>query len=448
MQESSDRVIVINLMDLLFHLLYRWRSILLVTLAATVLFGGYRFITKRQEQREQEAILADPMTVEGSSSKLSIVTAKQKMQADLTALEELERYGEESIWLHLDPENYIVGTIQFFVQVDDEASENGIRQNTEDMALYAANIYTSALLQNMDAAERKAVFGTETLLYVDELASVDYNKITRSIVVQVVGDDEETVKAQLHYLSDRMEVIKVTAEKMVRHSLLPITEIYNLQRNPDLVTQQQEQAKKLIAARQTYMDSKGAYEGMQPGGVAKYAVIGLLVGFVLSVGWFAITYVLDGKVHERVAMKTWMGKVPLLGELYSSRAKSLGKGVDGLIERWERIWLGIPDDVTAYRILCNLLSERYANQNVVLTGTLSEETMQALYTALEPCRQAGVVLSVQPDFLHTEQAIATTGKADVILLVEKKHVSVLRDIGKVKDIITLGKAKLEGYILL
>ena len=55
---------------------------------------------------------------------------------------------------------------------------------------------------------------------------------------------------------------------------------------------------------------------------------------------------------------------------------------------------------------------------------------------------------MQADILRNSDAIADAGKADAVVIVEKKHISRMKDIGRMAEILEISKAKVIGSIIL
>ena len=88
---NHGNVIEINLRDLVFDLLYRWRSLLSAVLIGALLMGGYAVVSNRKtESVRQEAEAAAILRKEQAEIKL----AERKRQAEEEYQAEIERLAQ------------------------------------------------------------------------------------------------------------------------------------------------------------------------------------------------------------------------------------------------------------------------------------------------------------------------------------------------------------------
>ncbi|MBQ9189669.1 MAG: hypothetical protein IJ138_10120 [Clostridia bacterium] len=455
MYDTKERYI--NLRDLFFHILFRWRSILLVAVALMLVMGGYRVWRNQSVRAAQESADKTPSAI-SEQEQLSIQQAEQAVKDAQASLDELVTYNNESVWLHLDPAQETVGVKQFYIRLDEYASGIDPASATRDETAYVAGVYTSTLLRQMSEDTLKHIFGTDRLEYVNELASLVFDRETHGLTLTVIGSDEETVRQQIAALTESMYAeIKPIAEQVAPHTLVALSETYSVRIDTSLSNRQHEVEMRLIVLQGQLLDKTKEYEQIVPAsggtaiaglftGVKKYLLVGFVLGGFVMVVFYAMTYLFGDKLHSVNELGGKDGAVPLFGEVYTSRGRRKGKGIDGLIERWET--RGKQDNEAVFRRIHAMLTEQYAGKTVLLTGTISESSMRQILDALASCSEADVRLVMQPDFLHNEQAVVDAKQADAVLIAEQKHVSRMREIEKMGAALRALEVYPDGCILL
>ena len=148
----------------------------------------------------------------------------------------------------------------------------------------------------------------------------------------------------------------------------------------------------LASAKSTWESAEEpALGGGTASSVAKYLLIGFLLGGVLACGVVVVRFLLDGMVYSASELNRSTG-LPVLGALASDRTKKAGK-LDAKLYQME----GRPDGSADAEMLClmaqTIRSRAPEAKNILVTGDLPADQLEALAAALqatEPLRGQSV----------------------------------------------------------
>lgn len=454
MQNNKNYVREIELKDLFFDLLYRWRSILIAALIGAVLLGAFQYIKietthkagKQTAEEKQFEIDLQDYRDSIKNTRLSIRTLNQLMK-------EKSDYLDESVYMQLDSQNEWLAYKRFFIKMDQAVLDALPESAQEDPADYVAAVYTSTLKTGLDEEAMEELLGTGKIEYINELVAAWPDNGSNTVTVQVIGKDAETVEKQLDYFVDRLQTYCAPrAQEIGAHTLTPVNEDTYSRTDADLSTKQDAINQQLVEwqealkeQRETLNQLEEKKEPKAPGKhLIRYAAIGFILGAFLLAGIYAVKYVMGGKLHAARELSKRFG-LPVFGEYAKSRARRPGKGLDKLFEKWEFMHVNTDAEALSDSIAA-LINEKYAGKRVLLTGTLPQAALDNLRNRLLAA-SSQLNLDVQADFLNNPEAISAAGNADAVVLVEEKYASAARDIEREAEMLVIGSANVDGCIV-
>ena len=172
----------------------------------------------------------------------------------------------------------------------------------------------------------------------------------------------------------------------------------------------------LASAKSTWESAEEpALGGGAASSVAKYLLIGFLLGGVLACGVVVVKFLLDGMVYSASELNRSTG-LPVLGALASDRTKKAGK-LDAKLYQME----GRPDGSADAEMLClmaqTIRSRAPEAKNILVTGDLPADQLEALAAALqatEPLR--GQSVTAAESILKAAATVPHVVAADAIVL--------------------------------
>lgn len=454
MKINRDYEREIDLRDLFFHLLYRWRSILVAALIGAILLGTYQFVTLEVTHRAGKLTKAEKQwEVDLQEFQDSLRNTRNNVKTFTNLINERNTYLEESVYMNLDAQNEWYAYRRYYIKVDQAVLDALPESVQEDPADRVAAAYTATLKSGLDPAEMEALLGTGKREYIDELVSVGNDAASNTVTISVIAATEEDVIRQMDYFDNRLNTVCAEkAQAVDAHTLTLMDEDVRSRIDSNLSARQDEINKQILdwqtslkEQRETLNDLEDKEEPKKPVGIKKFAAIGFIIGAFLLAVIYAVKYIVSGRLHGASEMSERYG-LPVYGAFAKFRARTHGKGLDKLFESWE-FKHASGDDVVADEIVA-LLRERHGGKRVLLTGTVSSDKLANLRGKLEPKLGGDVKLEAEGDFLNNNAAIAGASQSDAVLLVEEQHESRTQSIEREAELLIMGSANVAGCVLI
>lgn len=451
----------IDLIQLAFSILHKYRQILMTVVVCAVLAAGFGLAKNAYssyaagkaadgediavaksatQQKYDEEMLAyreektkHDTNVQQYQEKL--LENQQAIESTKIKIQNTQEYLDNSVLNTIDPYNVSVAQTDLYVSTDYKIMPGMDYQNVDytDAVLMA---YSSLITNSETMAKIAKTVGMEER-YLRELVSVSGDSSTRLLTVRVYGADEATANKILDALLARTEDVQLTIQSTVgSHSIAQLTRTStvsvmtwlrdNQQQNRDNLTNLQNQVTTLEAAgrvlEQSIEDEQQALEAMElpeapkeGASMLKLIVLGALLGAVLACGVVVVRFLLDGMVYSASELNRSTG-LPVLGALASDRTKKAGK-LDAKLYQME----GRPDGSADAEMLClmaqTIRSRAPEAKNILVTGDLPADQLEALAAALqatEPLR--GQSVTAAESILKAAATVPHVVVADAIVL--------------------------------
>lgn len=487
MQMNQKYVPELKLKNVFFYVLYRWRSILLIALACTIVAGGLKYLSERkaadtpvviekteeeiqaelEEQEEEEkaafkakarermrqtAISRDEETDEDKEPELSLIN-----QYRVDQWYSLNDYLEKSVYMQLDAKHVWVAEKIWLVKPEDE-------KMNADSILPAYSVP----LAGLDDNQLKEVFGTA--LYAEELVKDDINYDSDTVTVRVYADKREDAEQWMAFVTGKMEEIAERSQAISKHELMLISDNIVYGPDADLEKDQADLMDSMTYAETRVYNIMDQLEGylveyykkqeakeeekkavttvggvsVNMGNIVKRAILGFIIGVILAAGLYAILYAVNGKLKDADEMTARYG-LPLLGDFGRTGARHPGKGLDGLIEKWE-YRSRRPKAEAVYERLASYAEGREDVQTVALVSTLPEAELKDLQAELAK-RLPEKTVETAADFTRSGTGITQAAKADAVMWVEEKNISCRMEMAQTAEALMAGKADVIGAVL-
>ena len=392
----------IDLRDLFFHLLYRWRSILVAALIGAILLGTYQFFNLKLTHEAGKLTKAEKQwEVDLQEFRDSLRNARKNVKTYTNLIKEKNDYMNESVYMQLDAQNEWYAYKRYYIKVDQAVLDALPESVQEDPADRVISAYTATLMSGLDPEEMQALSAAKA-------QAVEAHTLTLM---------DEDVRSRIDGgLSARQDEI-----------------------NKQIIDWQEA----LKEQREILNDLEDKKEPKKPVGIKKFAAIGFIVGAFLLAAIYAVKYIMSGVLHSGSELSERYG-LPVYGEFAKSRARRPGKGLDKLFEKWE-FKHASSEDVVVDEIVA-MLRERHNGKCVLLTGTVSGDKLNNLSQKLQSKLEGAVGLATEGDFLTNNAAIADASEADAVVMVEEKHASRLNSIEREAELLIMGSANVSGCI--
>lgn len=433
----------IELKDLLFSILYRWRSLLLAGLIGMALIGGYKFATSYENS-----------VVPGQNNEESAKILKQK-EAERMRLATMVEYYSES------PLMYINGFARPTVEIIYSIAITDAK--TDELYIDPVDAIVAAYTIGLDVYDEFNKNGIDGR-YAEELYTCDYDVDSNTVQIIASGPDKEMAKQIADIVAGAVENKKgnITSEYR-EHSLKKMAEHYYEIIDQDLVKKQnsfissiktrKEELKNLeaeIAKLKSNSELTGFVEvtpeKLLSKSIIKYFLIGFLLGVFIIIVWYCVTYVLKPILRTENDIRNQYG-IPVIGALPKKQpVKSLF--IDKLLMKFE----GRSDCQSAEETIktASISISSTANKGsrvVVITSVAENKAFDKVAEKLN-----SMVTEVTLVLLRggTDKAnnVEELSKCDAVVLVEERDVSSLNKISEELRQIKLFDKKVLGAIII
>lgn len=436
----------IDLVALMVTLLHKLKPILLTAVVCAVIFGGVAGVraakggsTSVEEQKAYEQALDEyeqkkaDYAFEQKQYEQSTANNQQMQKQAQETLEQARDYAENSLLGQLNAYNVWTAQADVYVDAADASRTAALLTAYSNQLTSGDALEQAAEAVNLQAryltgviAAEPQVSGTETITYSGVLTLRAY--AADQVRAQAMLD---AMLGQLNRLHDSISaavgshdvrVISTGISQGVSMELRAAqqennAEIQELQSQlVELQSAQQALDDNLASAKSTWESAEEpALGGGAASSVAKYLLIGFLLGGVLACGVVVVRFLLDGMVYSASELNRSTG-LPVLGALASDRTKKAGK-LDAKLYQME----GRPDGSADAEMLClmaqTIRSRAPEAKNILVTGDLPADQLEALAAALqatEPLR--GQSVTAAESILKAAATVPHVVAADAIVL--------------------------------
>lgn len=436
----------IDLVALMVALLHKLKPILLTAVVCAVIFGGVAGVraakggsTSAEKQKAYEQALDEyeqkkaDYAFEQKQYEQSTANNQQMQKQAQETLEQAQDYAENSLLGQLNAYNVWTAQADVYVDAADASRTAALLTAYSNQLTSGDALEQAAEAVNLQAryltgaiAAEPQVSGTETVAYSGVLTLRAY--AADQVRAQAMLD---AMLGQLNCLHDNISA--AVGSHDVRVISTGISQGVSMelraaqQENNADIQELQSQLVELQSAQQTLDDnwnstksdwkntSEPALGGGAASSVAKYLLIGFLLGGILACGVVVVKFLLDGMVYSASELNRSTG-LPVLGALASDRTKKAGK-LDAKLYQME----GRPNGSADAEMLClmaqTIRSRAPEAKNILVTGDLPADQLEALAAALqatEPLR--GQSVTAAESILKAAATVPHVVAADAIVL--------------------------------
>lgn len=456
MKKNPNYEIEISIRDLFFHILARWRSIILFALLGAAAFGGLKYYKNHNASKISEE------DIKSYEKELSMYQETYDSYAKVIdsytdQINSLNNYKANSIKMQIDPYNEWVARCEYYVDVDQSVLDilpEGFNQDPADNLL---GIYRSLLYEDTYGDELKAITGIQNDEFIRELITWNTDQTDNSLSVTIIGTSREQVDKILSFYLDKIEsAVKDEANKVMNHNLILSSSISFLRVDVNIRNEQKVTDDTIITLETGITNAKKAQNNIvkpeKPAsvgnmdGVKKYIALGFILGIFLIGCIHVASYVVRGKLHSDDELQAIYG-LPIYGSLPNSITKRPDLGIDKFIERLFHKKDTAGNDAINEQI-ASIINRNFADKKVLIVSTAASDKIIGLYNDLAARMSGKTDLSLEQSFLSNPESVKTVASFDVILIAEVKGLSNMRGIDRMGEILDIIGCKVSGYMTL
>ena len=469
----------IDLLRLLLYVLHRWRSLVAITLAAAVLLAGVSVLKNVLAQSDETEFLAMQSQYEAELSAYTNNKAlyESNLESLTRQLAYLSIYQQESVLANLNPEDLWVGTLNVYVL------DNGGRTVSSSAALehdpYDAIVkaYQQEFSRTSNYEPLANEMGIETI-YLEELITSLADFDANSVRIRIVAPDEATVRriqAEIDTLASAIHnkvkaqfddhkitvsdwnIRNTTEAHLTQTESLENTVLNsgNTQQKLVVIPKIEDTQKELVKQVDTVKKALTELEKSKPEAPSaldnssmvkdalKYGVIGGFVGCFLLAAWYAVLYILDGRIHSGEDLKSRYG-VRVLGEFHHPYPAKHPNRLDAWLEHFEKT--SASQDVYSH-IAAGVHILTRDNRKILLTGAADAEQIVRLKEKLA-AQLPELELSAGGNMNTNADVLRSLTEYDGIILVEASGVTRYADVEAELSCIRAARLQLLGVVVL
>lgn len=458
MEEAYEQEI--DLKDLLFNVLHKWRILLSTALILAVLVGGYKFGKGLLVQQNENYIASIEKKYE--TDKKDYEQKKDTFEIsiqNLTAnIQNAEEYQANSILQKIDPYNKWVASADVFIKMDDIQQESRLSGFDSDPADSVLKAYESAAKKGIEIQNLSKEKGLD-LKYLKELIRVTPDYQSNMLTITATNTDDagaqEILAVILKSLKDKYPDVQ---QNLGGHSIVVMNQNLSTKADPDLAENQKNRIENLTSTRQSLEDTEIKLEelkepvtpaNLSPKGLIKsgikYGVLGGVAGGFLACFFASVLFCLNNRVYNSGELKTRFG-IKILGRFTRKREKRAFSKIDSLLDKLEGIEY-VADTAVYERIAANIGIYTEKNQLILLTGTANEDDINRVTADLKG-RLPDLKFESAGDMSKYPETLTKLPKADGIILIETVGLSKYNMIYNELETIASIKKNVIGCIML
>lgn len=474
----------INLMELLFYCLRKWRWVVAAMLVVAVLAGVYKFRAIRQsnaakieEQKQSEKTVVKSSSDEEEEDELEKEYDLKEMHEEAAVqgikyyekaiaqsekdVADQEEYLKNSVIMQMDPNAVQTGLLSFHLDINGGQNEaNALDVLTAAYRTYVTGGELAEELAKADSSMSVAelqeliVFGGDSNRYT-YIADGVTNVYPKQNVVQVRirALDERSCSNYMSAIEEALLGYQETMQdSLPGHELRLLTSSQTEERDADIQAYQAQIRSTYTSSFKNLINLRAELEALLKGkdlplegeegvveeetplvlesaatGSVKFAIVGLVLGAFLAGFVLILIYIMSGRLQSTESFQEEFGMV-LLGRVGTPVEKKRWFGfVDSWIHRLEEgAYANIPQEEQEKIVTANVkaaISKDGGLKNVMLAGTIAESDVQAI------CARLGkeipeVRFTTYRQLVFCAADLEDLGGCDAVLFLEKKGKSV------------------------
>lgn len=446
----------IDLKDLIFTVLHKWRGIVLAAIIIGVLLGGYKLSAGLRHR----AVGTDTQKTDYIDNLDSYNTSKMMYTNGIgfikDEIDSLQDYYMNSVLMHINPYNEYVATADVFVNVDMPKIAGGTYLVATDPAdsilkAYESSIKRADAIGNVSGTVIKPEYLRELIT-----TSVDYtgNVLTVTAVYKDEAGAKQILDALLDSLKNEYPAVQRT---MGSHNIEIMNERVDVVTDQGLANTQQACTNSLSALQKSLTDTKNALKALIPptpptgiasvgvGSAIKYGILGIVLGAFLSIFCICVTFLMSDKLSSDKELKKRFG-IRILGVFAQVPRVRVFMTMDRCLDHLEGKVSRKPAEV--YEIMAvNVKNYMKEGKKILIIGSAANDKMTEIAKELVK-RLPGVEIQVGQDIEHYAETLRLLPEAGQIILVEERGKSKYGEIQNQIEVIRSLEKDIIGCVVM
>lgn len=449
-----------GLKDLLFTVLYKWRSIVLMAILFGVLLGGAKFAKRLINMQDQETQMEAQEDYEDALSlyETNKETYEREIENITLKIETFNDYMNNSPLMQISPYSKPVATADLYVKTDYEIMPGMMFQNVDYtdslVKAYAIAINQGELLDGIDR-----YISTLDDTYLAELVTGKADYDNNMVHIEVTYSDLDIAEKMLTKVLNNIERRSIdTTAKIGPHQIEVTNRGTAMEVDEELAKRQSDNVNTQSSLQKVLADKKAELKVLKEPKLTalskkaalksgiKYGILGGVFGAFIVILFACISFLMSDKVFSERELHTRF-KIKPLGVFAIERKKRILSGIDQWLDRLNG-GDNVSDKATTFQIIStNIENYTKADQCLLVVGTAEAAHLQDIVTHLKGSLTERTIV-YGGNLITDVSALQKLPFCDEIILVERRGYSNYSDIEReIETVESLHKAII-GYVLL
>lgn len=452
----------IDLKDLMFAVLRKWRLIVAFGILFALLLGGFKVMKGLQQLNDEEVVQKNREEYETSLEKYE--TTKERLEKEIeniqSNIESQQDYKDDSILMNINPYDEYVETVTFYVSTDYEIMPGMMYQNPNTASSILKAYVSIAQNGEMYSYVLGRMNNKMGIRYLKELVKIQTDYTNNMMDITVIGDTEKRASDVMRYIKDSIaDSHKRITEAIGEHDVNIVDESKYVSVDLDLEKKQKDFTTNMDALDTSLTDKTKELEDLEEPkdnlltkgsvvkGAVKYAVLGGVLGAFMVVFFVCVVFLMSDKLVSEKELKRRYG-VMVLGVFRKADKKRWFGFIDRWLDRMDgQAAAQLEDSQTFEVVAANAMNYVEGVSRILLVGTVAREELERLKEGL-----AGLLpeknLTVGGNLGKEAQAIREAASCDAVILVEQRGRSLFGGIEQELEVVRSLEKRVIGCVVL
>lgn len=452
----------IDLKDLMFSVLRKWRPIIVVAVAFALLLGGFKTAKGIGQLGDADYVKENKAAYDLSMEQYE--STKKRLEREIENIQDniksQEQYKKDSILMNINPYDEYVSAATLYISTD--------YQIMPGMAYQNPNTSASILKAYMSIAQNGEMYNYVlgkmnnelSLRYLKELVKMEPDYDNNMLSITVVGDSKQRAAKVMELLMDSIEeshekLIQTIADhevNIVDETSYVSVDLELEQQQQDLSANMEQLASSLQAKSKELTDLKEPASGLLSKtsvlkGAIKYAILGGVLGAFMAVFFICVAFLMSDKLVNDKELRRRYGLM-VLGTFKKSGRKKVFAFVDRWLDKLEgAAERELEDERTFEVIAANVNNYAEGIKNVLLIGTVDRDALDRLCKGLESL-MPGLSLTAGGNPCKEAETIKEAASCDAVIMVEQREKSMFGNMENELELMRSLNKKVLGCIVL
>lgn len=456
----------IDLKDLLFAILYKWKKIIGVGIAFAILLGGIKGVSTYRQLNSAETVQSAQEQYKSDLElyESNIAAYEREIQNLTNDILNQQKYLQNSVLMNASPYDVYEASADLFIKTDYEIMPSMMYQNVDYtdtiMQVYQSTLSGTSFLENIADKNNMSIQYLKELVTIERgntvIKGANINKLTNLLTVRVKHMDEKQAEQILEMVLNGIDSLQQQITMTIgEHTVTVVNAGSGTGVDYDLANKQKDESQRLTML-QASLDEKeksmkelkepdepappllttlkrGIKYGVFGGGLGGFTVAFFsCLGFIMSDNLYA-----EKDIRNRFSIKI-IGKLLVPG-------KKVGK-IDTWLRQLEGRYYNVSEAESFDLIAENICNYSEAASCLLITGHVSKEYLELVKIRLQEKLPEMELISGM-SVLKSADTLKKLVKCDAVVMVEEIGKVTYTCIGQEVDTITDMQKKLVGCIV-